>query len=74
MVHSVAELGVVSQASAMYGTHLLVAVIVNGRAAELAPHLELSQCHAALRRCSDMLAARGKIPPARHYAAPGSRY
>ncbi len=67
------KLGVVGHAGVTYGMHWFLAMIVNGRAVQPAPYLELSQCRAALRRCIDMPAADGKIPPTRHCATPGCR-
>jgi hypothetical protein len=70
MVHAGAELGAVSRASAMYGTHLLVAVIVNARAAasgtvSVPCRTATVQRHAGRPR---------QDPTGRHYAALGSRY
>ena len=72
-VHAGEKLGVVGHTGVMYGMHLFFGMLVNGRAVDPAPYLELSRCTAGLRRSSDMLAADGKIPPTRHYAGLGSR-
>lgn len=72
-IHAGEKLGVVGHSGVMYGMHLFFGMIVNGRAVDPARYLDLSQCHAALRRRGDMLGADGKIPPTRHYAAIGWR-
>ena len=69
VVHGGEKLGVVGHSGVMYGMHLFFGMLVNGHAVDPAPYLDLPLCHAGLRRSSDMLAADGKIPPTRHYAA-----
>jgi murein DD-endopeptidase MepM/ murein hydrolase activator NlpD len=62
------KLGVVGHSGVMYGMHLFFGMIVDGRAVNPAPYLDVPLCAAAHRTRADMLAADGKLPPTRKIA------
>lgn len=62
------KLGVVGHSGVMYGMHLFFGMIVDGRAVNPAPYLDVPLCAAAHRTRADMLAADGKMPPTRRLA------
>lgn len=62
------ELGVVGRSGVMYGMHLFFGMIVDGKAVNPAPYLDVPLCTAATRTRADMLAADRKMPPTRTLA------
>lgn len=60
------KIGVVGHSGVMYGMHLFFAMERGGHFVNPGDYLQLANCHAGMRRRSDMVAADGKIPPTRH--------
>jgi len=64
-VHAGEKIGVVGHSGVTYGMHLFFAMEQDGHFVDPERYLRLANCHAGMRRRSDMLAADGKIPPTR---------
>lgn len=73
-VHAGEKIGVVGHSGVMYGMHLFFAMERDGHFVNPEEYLRLANCHAGIRRRSDMLAADGKIPPTRHIGMHGVAY
>ncbi|HET8996946.1 MAG TPA: M23 family metallopeptidase [Acetobacteraceae bacterium] len=68
------KIGVVGHSGVMYGMHLFFAMEREGHFVDPEQYLQLANCHAGMRRRSDMVAADGKIPPTRRIGGHAMAY
>lgn len=73
-VHAGEKIGVVGHSGVMYGMHLFFAMELGGHFVDPEHYLRLANCHAGMRRRSDMMAADGRIPPTRSLHLHSVRY